>query len=113
MYVCATSSLPLAASFILAGIDIGAAFVFLTAGPATNIITINVVKDLLGKKVLIIYLLTIIIGSILFGLLLDYLFYSLEVKEILKVDKDNGIVASISSIILWTLVARILIKEKR
>jgi uncharacterized membrane protein YraQ (UPF0718 family) len=36
MYVCATASLPIAAGLMLSGVSAGAAFVFLSAGPATN-----------------------------------------------------------------------------
>ncbi|MBA1438788.1 MAG: SO_0444 family Cu/Zn efflux transporter, partial [Epsilonproteobacteria bacterium] len=68
MYVCATASLPIAAGLILAGVSPGAAFVFLSAGPATNTVTIGVVKKMLGVRTLYIYLSTIIIGSIIFGL---------------------------------------------
>jgi len=43
MYVCATASLPIAAGLILSGVSAGAVFVFLSAGPATNTVTIGVV----------------------------------------------------------------------
>lgn len=66
MYVCATASLPIAAGLMLSGVSAGAAFVFLSAGPATNTVTIGVVKKMLGTKSLVIYLGSIIIGSILF-----------------------------------------------
>jgi uncharacterized membrane protein YraQ (UPF0718 family) len=68
MYVCATASLPIAAALMLSGVSAGAAFVFLSAGPATNTVTIGVVKKMLGTKSLYIYLGSIIVGSILFGL---------------------------------------------
>ena len=74
MYVCATASLPIAAGLMLSGVSAGAAFVFLSAGPATNTVTIGVVKKMLGTRSLYIYLGSIIIGSIIFGLGLDYLF---------------------------------------
>ncbi|MCK4875905.1 MAG: SO_0444 family Cu/Zn efflux transporter, partial [Sulfurimonas sp.] len=50
MYVCATASLPIAAALMLSGVSAGAAFVFLSAGPATNTVTIGVVKKMLGTK---------------------------------------------------------------
>jgi len=53
-----------------------AALVFLIVGPATNTTTITVVGKLLGKKVLIIYLLTIIICAFVFGIILDQIVYS-------------------------------------
>ena len=50
LYVCATSSLPIGASFLLSGMSGGAVFVFLSAGPATNSVTMSVVFKTLGKK---------------------------------------------------------------
>ena len=72
MYVCATASVPIAAGLILSGnLEPGAAFVFLTAGPATNIATISVIKNTLGNKIVCIYLSTIFICSIIFGALIN------------------------------------------
>ncbi len=73
LYVCATGSIPIAAALMAKGISAGAALVFLVAGPATNAITIGIVGKLLGKKSLFIYLLTIIAGSVLLGLAMDWM----------------------------------------
>ena len=54
------------------GVSPGAVLVFLMAGPATNIATITVLGNSLGKKATISYLVSIIISSILFGLFIDY-----------------------------------------
>lgn len=104
MYVCATASLPIAAGLMLAGVSPGAAFVFLTAGPATNTVTIGVVKEMLGKTTLYIYLGTIVVGSILFGFLLDYVLSGVDVKEMIHMDEEAGIIAIGSSIVLWAFV---------
>jgi len=104
MYVCATASLPIAAGLILAGVSPGAAFVFLSAGPATNTVTIGVVKKMLGTRTLFIYLGTIIIGSIIFGLGLDALFYGVDVKELVHIDEEFGVFALFSTFILWSFV---------
>lgn len=106
MYVCATASLPIAAGLMLSGVSAGAAFVFLSAGPATNTVTIGVVKKMLGTKSLFIYLGSIIIGSILFGLGLDYIFdiSSIDPASLIHMDEEGGIIAILSSVILWGLV---------
>ena len=103
MYVCATASLPIAAGLMLSGVSAGAAFVFLSAGPATNTVTIGVVKKMLGTRSLYIYLGSIIIGSIVFGLALDYLFSSMEIdpKTLVHMGEHAGIFAFVSSVILW------------
>lgn len=72
LYICATGSIPLAAVLILKGISPGAAFVLLMAGPATNAATITMIGKVLGKKSLFMYLSTIIVGALGFGLLIDY-----------------------------------------
>ena len=110
MYVCATASLPIAAGLMLAGVSPGAAFVFLSAGPATNTVTIGVVKKMLGTKTLYIYLGTIIVGSLLFGLGLDYLFRDVNVKELVHMDEHAGLMAWISTFILWGFVLFYVIK---
>jgi uncharacterized membrane protein YraQ (UPF0718 family)/copper chaperone CopZ len=73
LYVCATSSVPIAAVLIMKGISPGAALIFLMAGPATNAATISVIGNSMGRKTLIYYLSTLIAGSIVFGLIIDYL----------------------------------------
>jgi len=106
MYVCATASLPIAAGLMLSGVSAGAAFVFLSAGPATNTVTIGVVKKMLGTKALAIYLGSITIGSIAFGLMLDWLFGRLEIdpKALVHLNEEAGVVAVASSLLLWGLV---------
>jgi uncharacterized membrane protein YraQ (UPF0718 family) len=112
MYVCATASLPIAAGLMLSGVSAGAAFVFLSAGPATNTVTIGVVKKMLGTKSLIIYLGSIIIGSILFGLGLDYIFdvSAIDPTSLIHMDEEGGIIATLSSIVLWGLVLYFILK---
>jgi len=106
MYVCATASLPIAAGLMLSGVSAGAAFVFLSAGPATNTVTIGVVKKMLGTKSVYIYLGSIIVGSVLFGLGLDYIFNITEIdpKSLIEVHEESGLLVYLSSVLLWGLV---------
>ncbi len=114
MYVCATASLPIAAGLMLSGVSAGAAFVFLSAGPATNTVTIGVVKKMLGTRSLTIYLGSIILGSILFGLGLDYLFSASQINpaSLIHMDEKAGLTSIISSIVLWGLVGYLIFKRK-
>jgi len=73
LYVCTTGSVPVAASLIAAGMPLGSALVFLMAGPATNVATIGAVYRSLGWRVLLLYLGTVVIMSIGFGLTFDFL----------------------------------------
>ncbi len=71
LYVCATASIPIAYALILKGISPGAAFVFLAVGPATNMATITLIGNVMGKKVVAIYLAVITIFSLIAGCLLN------------------------------------------
>lgn len=73
MYLCATGSIPIAAALMLKGLSPGTALVLLMAGPAVNAASMLVVGKVLGKRTLTIYILSIIIGAITFGLGIDYL----------------------------------------
>lgn len=112
MYVCATASLPIAVALMLSGVSAGATFVFLSAGPATNTVTIGVVKKMLGSRSLYIYLGSIIIGSMLFGMGLDYIFDIANVnpKSLVHMDEHIGFISVASSLVLWGLVLYFLLK---
>lgn len=77
MYICATSSTPIAAALILKGLSPGAALVFLLSGPATNIASLSMVSKFMGKRSLVIYLGSIAVFALLFGLLTDFLYMKL------------------------------------
>jgi uncharacterized membrane protein YraQ (UPF0718 family)/copper chaperone CopZ len=73
MYVCATASVPIAASLIAAGMPMGSALVFLMAGPASNAATLGAVYRVFGTRVVAIYLSVVAVMSIVFGLAFDFL----------------------------------------
>lgn len=73
MYVCATASTPIAVGLILAGISPGVALVFLLSGPATNIGTLGIISQLLGRKTMLLYLIGTIFSALAAGLIFDAL----------------------------------------
>jgi uncharacterized membrane protein YraQ (UPF0718 family)/copper chaperone CopZ len=73
MYLCATGSIPIATALMLKGLSPGAAFILLMAGPATNMAAIMVIDKVMGRKTLLIYLLTIVTGAICSSLVIDNL----------------------------------------
>lgn len=118
MYVCATASLPIAASLIVAGVSPGAAFIFLSAGPATNTVTMGVVKSMLGVRALIIYLSVIAIGSIAFGALIDFGFESLSINMKVDLHEHNGLLEEAAAALLlgllgWHLIRGIFHKKEK
>lgn len=108
MYICATASTPVAAALLHVGVSPGAVMVFLLAGPATNLATLLLVRKELGNRAATAYLLGISLGSILFGLLVDYLLISQgwSVAGIAQPEAEtmpNGL--AWGSLILLTLLA--------
>lgn len=73
MYLCATGSIPIALALMLKGLTPGAALVLLMAGPASNAASILVVSKVLGKRSMLIYLISIITGAVIFGFGIDHL----------------------------------------
>ena len=80
MYVCATGSIPIAATLMLKGMSPGAALVFLLAGPATNAVTITVVAKELGKGATALYVVCVAAMSIAFGLLFNMVWQGVGAK---------------------------------
>ena len=80
LYVCATASVPVAATLVASGFPEGAALVFLMAGPATNVATIGAAYRVFGTRIMTVYLCTVFTGSIGFGLLFD-MFWALEASN--------------------------------
>lgn len=74
MYTCATGSIPLALALVAKGITPGAALVLLMAGPATSIASMLVVGKAFGKRTLVAYLVSIAVGALFFGFIVDAFF---------------------------------------
>jgi hypothetical protein len=68
MYVCAVAHIPLVASLLAAGAGPGAAIVFLVTGTATNLPELVVLYKSIGRRTVILYTLTLILGSVAAGI---------------------------------------------
>lgn len=118
LYICASSSVPVAAVLIMKGLSPGAAFVFLLAGPATNTATISVVANQLGLKTLLVYLFSIVFCSIGSGLIINSIFKFFDISFIANVenhmDHANNLWGNIGTIGLFILViSTIIYKYKK
>ncbi len=71
LYMCASSSTPVAVAFLIKGLSPGAALVFLLTGPATNAATLSVVGKAFGGRFLKIYLGSIVGVSLAAGLFVN------------------------------------------
>ena len=110
LYVCATASLPIAAALMMEGMSAGAAFIFLTAGPATSAITMSVVYKTLGKTSLIIYLSTIGVLSFIFGFAFDLFFSDVNILQFNLHNEESSLISQIASFIMLFLISYYLIK---
>jgi hypothetical protein len=70
VYICATAATPIAAALVMKGLHPGAALVFLLAGPATNMVTLVLLRSTLGWRSLAVYIASIAGVSLLAGWLL-------------------------------------------
>ena len=73
MYICATGSIPIALSLMLKGLSPGIAFVMLMAGPAANFASIILLSRTYGRRTTAIYVGSVVVTAILFGLAIDML----------------------------------------
>ncbi|WP_394241166.1 SO_0444 family Cu/Zn efflux transporter [Vibrio astriarenae] len=110
MYICASASTPLAAGFMLAGVSPGAVLVFLLAGPATNMATLGIVYNQLGKRVLASYLTGVIGVALMFGYLTNLLVDELSIDIQTQLASNNHFIPDsivwISAIALVMLIIR-------
>ena len=77
MYVCASSSTPIAASMLLKGLSPGAALVFLLAGPSTNATTLTVMGRTFGAAITGVYVTAIVGCSLVLGLITNRIYAAL------------------------------------
>ena len=89
MYVCATGSIPIAVALMLKGLTPGAALVLLMAGPACNLASMLVVHKVLGTRTTLVYILSIVIGAICFGTLIDWLQFSGAVDFLARLNTSH------------------------
>jgi uncharacterized membrane protein YraQ (UPF0718 family)/copper chaperone CopZ len=107
LYVCSTSSIPIALGFIHLGASPGAALVFLISGPATNAAAISVVWNILGKRSTVIYLATVVFGSLAGGIAFDMFDqkFALNAMEHLKHGGHGvGIIGHISAVLMIVIL---------
>ncbi len=71
-YICASATTPIAASLILKGVSPGTALLLLLVGPATNISNIMVMQKYIGKKGILINVLSIIFVALAFSYATDF-----------------------------------------
>jgi len=105
LYVCAVGSVPIAAALLMKGLIPGAALAFMIAGPATNTITMGFVGKKLGKRVFVIYLVSIIIIAVGGGLIMDLFLPAWSGHELMhRHDETSLFLKIISTILLLAII---------
>jgi len=116
LYICATSSTPIAAALVLKGLSPGAALVFLLAGPATNASTITVITKMMGKRIAALYLATIALCSLAMGWGVDQIYRSFHIDvsrwSHMTHEATEGPLAVAASVALLFLILRNYIPAK-
>ncbi len=74
LYICASATTPIAASLVMKGMSPGMALLFLLVGPATNISNILVISKYIGKRGVVINIISIAAVALGFSFLTDYLY---------------------------------------
>ncbi len=114
LYMCSTSSIPVAAALMASGVSPGAAFVLLAAGPATNLATMTVLARQLGVRETVIYVLTLSLGSVFLGLLLDWMITAFGLEQGVWIaaggSTDHSLLASWLTVPSAVLLAGLLIR---
>ena len=113
LYVCAIGSVPVAAAMMSKGLVPGAALAFLIAGTATNAVTIAFVAKKFGKRILIIYLVSIVFLALISGILLDSLLGGVVAKDMLFKGRELPYFLKLVSTVLFVgLVIKSFWKKK-
>ena len=113
LYVCATASVPIAAALVAGGLPTGAALVFLMAGPATNVATLGAVWRAFGGRTLAIYLSTIIVGSVAFGIAFERLVGPMATQHVHNHHDHTTWWAMAAALVLLALFALFIFEEAR
>ena len=109
MYLCATGSIPIAVALMLKGLTPGAALVLLMAGPASNAASIVVIRKELGWRTLMVYLSSIVLGAVVFGLAIDLLLPEAWFTQALHLtdhgcEEGPGLFSIVSTLVLALLL---------
>lgn len=92
IYVCASASTPIAAALILKGLSPGAAFVFLLAGPATNVASLVVLSRALGTRAVAVQVATLSACALALGFAVDrvYAWLAITPSAAVAADHEHG-----------------------
>lgn len=119
MYLCATGSIPIAVALMMKGLTPGAALVMLMAGPACNFASMLLIRQSLGTRAMLVYILSIVLGAVFFGYLVDWLQFSgmidflYQLREVHSCHEEHsGLFSWICTILLALMLINALLFPK-
>lgn len=114
LYVCSSASVPIALAFIKAGISPGAALVFLITGPATNAATLTTLWQIIGRKQLAVFLVTLAACALVAGYAMDFFTPKLGVlDQVCNAEGTTGSLQVFWAVLLLAVLIKGLLPEKR
>jgi uncharacterized membrane protein YraQ (UPF0718 family) len=114
LYVCSSASVPIALAFIKAGISPGAALIFLITGPATNAATLTTLWKILGRKQLIVFLITLALCALGAGFFMNTLEFKLGIEEaVCECNPKQNIFSYFYAAILIGILLKGILPEKQ
>ena len=90
LYVCSTGSIPLAFSFLQAGMSPGSVLIFLIAGPASNVATVTSLWKIIGGRSTLGYICSIVVTCWITAVIVDTTGLSILVMDSMH-HHDTGI----------------------
>ena len=112
-YVCSSASVPIALAFIKAGLSPGAALVFLITGPATNAATLTTLWQIIGRKQLVVFLITLALSALIAGWIMNGFTPSLGVMDQICHENVHGSLwSNLPGILLLAVLGKGLLPRK-
>jgi len=109
VYLCASSSTPLAAALLLKGLSPGAVLVFLLAGPATNVASIVLLAKTFGRRFVLLQVASVVLGALATGAALDWAVGAFGWKIVPRLEDGMALMEhagfSVSLVVLSLLLA--------
>ncbi|MDZ8117425.1 permease [Pontiella agarivorans] len=113
LYVCSSASVPIALAFIKAGLSPGAALVFLITGPATNAATLTTLWQIIGKKELTVFLITLSLCALAAGFIINFFSPALGIEEqVCHMHESNSPLNMVWTILLLAVLIKSLLPSR-
>jgi hypothetical protein len=110
IFVCAAGATPLIAVLLAAGVSPGAALAFLLTGPATNVSTFGVLRQLHGRRMAWIFAIVTAAGAVAIGLAVNALPLAVA-RDAVVTHEPAGLLERLSLVLLALLYAASLLRR--